>query len=98
MDTLILSQTAIFRMQRLASCIYHKTGQRHRMATQDGMLELLREGAASRDAEICAQYDAFVRELNKRQIDMLEASNVKLHKPLGSGMNSAAISAIRKAG
>ena len=84
MDTLIFSQTAIFRMQQLASCLYHKTGVRHRMATQEGMLELLRNGGTSRDAEVREYYDAFVLELNKRQLDMLEARNVKLRKPFHS--------------
>jgi hypothetical protein len=89
MDTLIFSQTAIFRMQQLASCLYHKTGVRYRMASQEGMLELLRQGGASRDAEVREYYDAFILELNKRQLDMLEARNVKLRKPFSNGIGSA---------
>ncbi len=103
MDHLIFSQTAIFRMQQLASCLYHKTGIRHRMATQEGMLNLLRDGAASRDAEVRQYYDSFVLELNKRQLDMLEARNVTLRKPFhGSVISSSAAGTaartIRKAG
>lgn len=94
MDTLIFSQTAIFRMQQLASSYYHKTGIRHRMATQDGMLDLLRESALSTDRDVRQCYDAFVMELNKRQIDMLAARNVKLRKPLHISL----VSPIRKAG
>ena len=82
MDTLIFSQTAIFRMQQLASCVYHKTGTRHRMATQEGMLSLLREAGASRDKDIGRYYDSFVVELNKRQLDMLAARNVRMRQPL----------------
>lgn len=97
MDTLIFSQTAIFRLQQLASCIYHKTGIRHRMATQEGMLELLRDGSASRDAEVREYYDSFVLELNKRQLDILEARNVKLRKPFHSSViGGATVSTIRK--
>lgn len=81
MDTLIFSQTAIFRMQQLASCVYHKTGVRHRMATPDGMLSLLKEAGTSSDRDIRQYYDAFVLELNKRQLDMLEARNVKMRQP-----------------
>lgn len=103
MDTLIFSQTAIFRMQQLASCLYHRTGVRHRMATQEGMLDLLRDGGASRDAEVREYYDAFVLELNKRQLDMLEARNVKLRKPFHNTMSStksatAALTGVRKTG
>lgn len=93
MDTLIFSQTAIFRMQQLASCVYHKTGVRHRMATQEGMLSLLKESGASSDRDIRQYYDAFVIELNKRQLDMLEARNVKMRQPFTSLMSN-----IRKAG
>lgn len=93
MDTLIFSQTAIFRMQQLASCVYHKTGVRHRMATQEGMLSLLKESGASSDRDIRQYYDAFVIELNKRQLDMLEARNVKMRQPFTSLIGN-----IRKAG
>lgn len=94
MDTLIFSQTAIFRMQQLASCVYHKTGVRHRMATQEGMLSLLREAGDSSDRDIRLYYDAFVQELNQRQLDLLEERNVKMRPPF---TNSAA-SHVRKAG
>lgn len=94
MDTLIFSQTAIFRMQQLASCVYHKTGMRHRMATQEGMLSLLSEAAASSDRDVRQYYDAFVLELNKRQLDLLEARNVKMRQPF----TGASTSQIRKAG
>lgn len=93
METLIFSQTAIFRMQQLASCIYHKTGTRHRMATPDGMLALLREAGGSSDREVRDYYDSFVMELNKRQLDMLEARNVKMHRPF----HGSVITPIRKA-
>jgi len=94
MDTLIFSQTAIFRMQQLASCVYHKTGTRHRMATQEGMLALLRDAGSSTDRDIRQYYDSFVMELNKRQLDALEARNVSMRKPFYASV----ITPIRKAG
>jgi len=94
MDTLIFSQTAIFRMQQLASCVYHKTGVRHRMATQEGMLTLLRNAGASADRDIHQYYDAFVMELNKQQLELLEARNVTLRKPFDASL----VTPIRKAG
>lgn len=93
MDTLIFSQTAIFRMQQLASCVYHKTGIRHRMATQDGMLTLLQDAGSSADRDIRRYYDSFVLELNNRQLEMLEERNVKMRKPF----YASAITPIRKA-
>ena len=94
MDTLIFSQTAIFRMQQLASCLYHKTGIRHRMATQEGMLALLRDAGASADGDIRLYYDAFVMELNPRQVDKLEARDLTLRKPFSTSVTKS----IRKAG
>src|SRR5690606_10258384 len=102
MDTLIFSQTAIFRMQQLASCVYHNTGHRHRMATQEGMLGLLKEAATSIDKDIRHYFDAFLMELNKRQINMLEAQGVKMRKPFATSSSAPAlastITSIRKAG
>lgn len=93
MDTLIFSQTAIFRMQQLASCLYHKTGTRHRMATQEGMLGLLRDAGSSADKDIRQYYDAFVIELNKHQLEMLEARNVSMRRPFYASV----ITSVRKA-
>ena len=81
MDNLIFSQTAIFRMQQLASSYYHKTGVRHRMASSEGMLALLRETALCTDKHICDCYDYFVVSLTKQQIEMLRQRNVKLRGP-----------------
>lgn len=103
MDSLIFSQSAIFRLQQLASCLYHTTGVRYRMATPEGMLDLLRTSSASRDGEVRQYYDSFVLELNKRQLDMLEARNVKLRQPFHnsnsnvSSTTGASVSPIRKA-
>ena len=88
MDTLIFSQTSIFRMQQLASSIYHKTGVRHRMASPEGMLELLRSAGNAVDSDICACYDAFVQSLNQRQLDMLAKRKVKLRQPSGISLIS----------
>ncbi len=102
MNTLIFSQTAIFRMQQLASCVYHTTGIRHRMATQEGMLGLLQEAASSINKDIRHYFDAFLMELNKRQLEMLEAHGVKMRKPFSAAaltsVSPSSITPIRKAG
>ncbi len=82
MDTLIFSQTAIFRLQQLGSQYYHLTGVRHKLATQEGILDLLREAALTSEQSVSNCYDSFVIELNKRQIDALADRGIKLQQPL----------------
>ena len=94
MDALIFSQTAIFRLQQLASQYYHHTGERHRLANESGILELLVSSALISDRKVRAAYDGFVIELNKRQIDALTQRGVKLHFP----MHASSVAPIRQAG
>lgn len=94
MDTLIFSQTAIFRLQQLASQYYHTTGERHRLANESGILELLQSSALISDRKVRTAYDAFVMELNKRQIDALANRGIKLRFP----MHTSLITPIRQAG
>jgi len=94
MDTLIFSQTAIFRLQQLGSQYYHHTGERHRLANESGILELLQSSALISDRKVRAAYDAFVMELNKRQIDALTQRGIKLRFP----MHTSLITPIRQAG
>lgn len=82
MDTLIFSQSAIFRLQQLGSQFYHYTGIRHKLATNQGILDLLNASALSREPDVSTCYDAFVMELNKRQIDALADRGVTLRQPL----------------
>jgi hypothetical protein len=94
MDTLIFSQTAIFRLQQLGSQYYHNTGERHRLANESGILELLVSSAVISDRKVRAAYDAFVMELNKRQIDALAQRGVKLRFP----MQASVMNTVRQAG
>ncbi len=81
MNTLIFSQTAIFRLQQLATQYYHHTGIRHKLAEQDGILELLQFSALVTDRTVRSAYDDFVKELNKRQINALVEKGVALRFP-----------------
>ena len=94
MDTLIFSQTAIFRLQQLGSQYYHHTGERHRLANENGILELLQSSALIADRKVRSAYDAFVMALNKRQIDALTQRGIKLRFP----MHTSLITPIRQAG
>jgi hypothetical protein len=94
MDNLIFSQTAIFRLQQLGSQYYRQSGVRHRLANENGILELLQSSAVMTDSEVRSAYDAFVMELNKRQIDALIERGIKLRFP----MHDSAAASIRQAG
>ncbi len=90
MDTLIFSQSAIFRLQQLGSQYYHHTGVRHRLANPQSVVELLRATALSQEKDIRICYEAFVLELNKRQIDALATRGVQLRHPgQASGLRQA---------
>lgn len=94
MDTLIFSQTAIFRLQQLGSQYYHHTGERHRLANEHGILDLLQSSALIADRKVRGAYDAFVMELNKRQIDALAERGIKLRFPVHTSL----VTPIRQAG
>jgi hypothetical protein len=94
MDTLIFSQTAIFRLQQLGSQYYHHTGERHRLANESGILELLQSSALITDRKVRSAYDGFVMELNKRQIDALTQRGIKLRFPV----HTSVVSPARQAG
>lgn len=84
MDTLIFSQSAIFRLQQLASQVYRDTGVRHKLSNTQGIVSLLNESVYSAKPGVQTHYDAFVMELNKRQIDALLAQGVNVRPPLDS--------------
>lgn len=84
MDTLIFSQSAIFRLQQLASQVYRDTGVRHKLSSTQGIVSLLNESVYSTKPGVQAHYDTFVMELNKRQIDALLAQGVNVRPPLSA--------------
>ncbi|RYY03258.1 MAG: hypothetical protein EOO53_08880 [Gammaproteobacteria bacterium] len=81
MNSLIFSQTAIFRLHQLGSQYYHHTGERHRLANEGGILDLLQSSASIADRKVRGAYYAFVAELNKRQIDALAERGIRLRIP-----------------
>lgn len=82
MNNLIFSQAAVFHLHQLGSQLYHLTGTRYKLSTPEGILDLLRNTTLSRDKNIRTRYDAFVLELNKRQLDALAAHGVAVRPPL----------------
>lgn len=84
MVNLIFSQSAIFHLQQLASLVYRHTGMRYKLSTTAGIVTLLNESVYSSRPDIQSHYDAFVMELNKRQIDALFNHGVEVRPPLGA--------------
>ncbi len=78
MNTLIFSQTAIFRLQRLGVQYYHYTGERHRLADEHGILDLLQNSALINDQKVRGAYEAFINELEKPQIEALVERGIRL--------------------
>ena len=81
MNSLIFSQSAIFRLQQLGSQYFHYTGERHKLAEENGILNLIQSSAIIPDRKVRNAYHAFLMELNKSQIDALLERGVKLRHP-----------------
>ena len=81
MTPLIFSSSAIFHLQRLVSRYYHLTGERYRLANENGIVELLQSSAAIRDPKIRSTYIAFLTELGADQIDALAERGVEIKLP-----------------
>jgi len=81
MTTLIFSQTAIFRLHQLDSQYYHFTGERYKLADENGILDLLQNSALIEDRKVRSAYHAFLMELNKPQIEALAERGIKLRHP-----------------
>lgn len=81
MNQVIFSQAAVFRLQQLANQVCQHTGVRYKLSDSAAMLSLLNESALSRKADVRNCYEAFVMELNKRQIDALLARGVSVRPP-----------------
>jgi hypothetical protein len=81
MHQLIFSQAAVFHLQQLANQVCHHTGVRYKLSETAGVLSLLNEGAYSSLDDIRTSYEAFVMELNKRQIDALLAQGATVRPP-----------------
>lgn len=84
MNGLILSQSAIFFIQQLSMNYFRNFGVRYRISTEDGVLALLQKAANCPEPEVRKHYDAFVMELNQRQIQQFATKGVHLRMPTQS--------------
>lgn len=84
MNGFILSQSAIFYIQQLSMAYFRNFGVRYRISTEEGILTLLQKAASCAETDIRKNYDAFVLELNHRQLQQLTAKGLKLRLPTQS--------------
>jgi hypothetical protein len=81
MTGLIFSQSAIFHLQQLSSSYFRQYGVRYRISVENGIFTLLQKSAASVEPDVRKHYDAFVMELNSRQIQTLNEKGIRLRLP-----------------
>ncbi len=84
MNGLILSQSAIFFIQQLSMNYFRNFGVRYRISSEEGVLALLQKAANCPEPDVRKNYDAFVMELNQRQIQQFSNKGIDLRMPTQS--------------
>ena len=79
MSNLIFSPSAIFRLHKLENNYYKLTGERHRLAEEGGIRDLLESAASIKDRRVRDAYYAFLTELSEKQIEALSENGLSLH-------------------
>lgn len=78
--TILLSQSSVFHLQKLAKDVHHTTGERHRLADENSMLKLLKKAALSNESTVQVDLKNFARDLNDSQLDSFLRRGVMLKK------------------
>jgi len=76
-ETLIFSQSAIFRLQQLARHLHRQTGARYKLSTTQGIVGLLNASGETHSANIRHRYAAFVNELDDEQLEKLTEEGLR---------------------
>lgn len=80
MADLIFSQASIFHLQKLAHHVHTSTGVRHRLADENSMMKLLKSATLSYNDDVQQDLQAFMRDLNEKQVTTLMGRGVILRK------------------
>lgn len=78
MNNPIFSQSAIFRLQQLASSVHKHSGERHKLSDPGSLRTLLLFAAQAPTPGIAMEYQAFIRILNRDERDALEKRGIPL--------------------
>jgi hypothetical protein len=79
-SNLIFSQASIFHLQKLAHHVHSSTGVRHRLSDENSMMKLLKTATLSYNEDVQQDLDAFMRDLNDKQVTTLMGRGVILRK------------------
>lgn len=78
MQSLILSQSAVYQLQQLSKAVRDKTGVRHRLSDPKSVISLLRYSSTSPDANIFLYFGRFTNELEDDQRNYLQSRGLIL--------------------
>ncbi len=80
MERLILNQSSILHLQKLAHDVRSTTGIRHRLADENSMMKLLKKATISENIAVQRDLKAFASELDEKQISSLLSRGVVLRQ------------------
>lgn len=80
MQRLILNDTSIFHLQKLAHDVRSTTGVRHRLSDENSMMKLLKKATISENSAVQRDLKAFASELGEEQINSLLSRGVILRQ------------------
>ncbi|MDO3388082.1 hypothetical protein QWI17_19710 [Gilvimarinus sp. SDUM040013] len=75
---IIFSQAGIYRLQQLASLIYRHTGDRYRLSSIDGQLQLLKAAVTSPHPDVRTCCIHLADELHPQQLRVLATNGITL--------------------
>jgi len=79
-ERLILNQSSILHLQKLAHDVRSTTGVRHKLADENSMMKLLRKATVSDNSAVQRDLKAFASELDEKQISSLLSRGVVLRQ------------------
>lgn len=86
---LIFSQPGVFRLQQLANLIYHQTGERHRLSSEQGINQILYLATQLSHPEIRQAFARFVQELTQPQKQQLAQRGIAMPGPSKTALTQA---------
>jgi hypothetical protein len=87
MQSLVLSQAAVYQLQQLSKAVRDKTGVRHRLSDPKSVVTLLRYSSTSPDANIFLYFGRFTNELEDEQREYLQSRGLILPSVIYDKLN-----------
>ena len=88
MQSMVLSQMAVYQLQQLSKAVREKTGVRHRLSDPKSVISLLRYSSTSPDANIFIYFGRFTDELEDEQREYLQSRGLLLPAVIYNKMDS----------